>query len=375
MKKILVVYPDPYLSYSPSTLNLYDALSVEFDVSILTFEPDANFSSQKITDKKVIYLKAAPADDGSFKKKILKKLASVFAFNKQKNNLLTYKAKALIKVIKQFEGAIIAVDFFALWCVQKTGRQAHLLSLEIHEKDRYREACSISVQSVIIQTAERYNFLFPGKLINTFYVQNAPVFIEEKNIDITKRRSNDLIFCGSAIPGFGIFSCLEFLKDFPSYTLTLKGAVPEFVEKIIKEKFADLLQQKRLIIDAAYLSATQLNCFISRFRIGFVFYDQLRFDFVKKFNYITAPSGKMFQYYNAGVPVIGSNISGLSSVADFKTGVLIDSLGSAAIKNAIDKIESNYAYFATNAQEASRYFDFNKNITPFIKYLKKNSYA
>ncbi len=159
---------------------------------------------------------------------------------KNYNLLLLFAGKVfpLIREIKKFDGEIIAVDFFALWCVMMAKKKAHLLSLEIIDDDLYRNSCPInSIKSVIIQSEERYNYLFGNQKIKTFFVQNAPRYIDE-NIDLRKRKKNELIFCGSAMPGFGIFRCLEFLESFPEYTLTVKGAIRPDVKNTMRKNFS-----------------------------------------------------------------------------------------------------------------------------------------
>jgi len=372
MKKILIVFPDPILPFSPSTLNLYDSLSNIYDVTILTSEPNLSYSPQKITDKKIIYLKQF--SNPLLTKIFMRGLREINQKLKIKNLnfllLLAGISLPLIREIKKFDGEIIAVDFFALWCVMMAKKKAHLLSLEIINNDLYRNSCPINIiKSVIIQSEVRYRYLFGNQKIKTFFVQNAPNYIDEK-IEIKKRKKNELIFCGSAMPGFGIFRCLEFLENFPEYRLTVKGAVPPDVKNTMREKFSELFDQNRLVINEEYLSPSELNTYINKFRIGFVFYDYIRFDQMNTFNYKTAPSGKLFQYYNAGLPVVSNNISGLNSIKEFKTGVMIESMASAAIKDAIDQIELDYENYAIRSKNLSAQFDFSKNILPFIKYLE-----
>jgi glycosyltransferase involved in cell wall biosynthesis len=374
MKKILIVFPDPTLSFSPFTLNLYDSLSIIYDVTILTFEPISSYSSQKIIDKKVIYLKRFL--NPVFLHLIMRGLRALDKRLKLKNYnfllLLAGRALPLIREIKKFDGEIIAVDFFALWCVGMAKKKAHLLSLEIYDNDLYKKSCPTNViKSVIIQSEERYKYLFGNQKLTTFLVQNAPNYIDEK-INLSARKENELIFCGSAMPGFGIFRCLEFLEDFPEYRLTVKGAIPDYVKKTIIKEFSDLFYQNRLVLNEEYLSPSDLNSFLSNFRIGFVFYDYIKFDYINTFNYKSAPSGKLFQYYNAGLPVVSNNISGLNSIKEFKTGVMINSMDSDSIKNAIDQIELDYENYAIRSKNLSARFDFSKNMMPFIDFLKTN---
>lgn len=373
MEKVLIVFTDVHLAYSPSTLNLYDALGKAFDTEILAFEPDADYSSQRIEDKKIQYL-VRPAENSSIGTPLVKRLVneikkSISPVTQGQSTLLTHKARILIEKIKEFDGQIIAVDFFALWCVQHSGKKAHLFSLEIIENDLYRNDCDLSsIQSVIIQTPERYNYLFPKGNHKVFYIQNAPNYLET-SLNIEARNPRSLVFCGSAIPWFGFISCLEFIIDFPQYTLTVKGAVPSFVKKVIDESYSSLINEKRLILDETYLNAEELNAYLTNFYVGFVFYDMARFEYINKFNYKTAPSGKLFQLYNAGVPVVASNLPGLSSAKEYNAGVLINSLGSGEIAKAIGQISAEYEYFAKGAKNASAVFDFGKGSDKFVQFL------
>ncbi len=124
------------------------------------------------------------------------------------------------------------------------------------------------------------------------------------------------------------------------------------------------------MLDEKYLSPSELNTYINKFRIGFVFYDYFKFDTMKTFNYKSAPSGKLFQYYNAGLPVVSNNVSGLNSIKEYKTGVMTESLDSRSIKDAIDQIELDYENYAIRSKTLSAHFDFGKNIIPFVDYLK-----
>lgn len=374
LKKILIVFTDPHLPYSPTTLNLYDVLSSQYNVSILAFEPDPGYSSQKIVERNVTYINVPVESAG---KPLAKRLFGELekTFNPElvnKKNLLTIKAKKFMEVIKDFNGEIIAVDFFAMWCVQQVNKSAHLLSLEIRDYDIYKNACQAAqIKSVLIQTRERFDFLFPGADLPVFFVQNAPFYLHN-DYAVNLRNKHDLIFCGSAMPGFGIFSCIEFIRDYPEYRLTVKGAIPKFVRQVITKSFSSMLESKTLILDDAYLDPVELNSYISRFYAGFVFYDIYRFPEMHSFNYFSAPSGKLFQYYNAGVPVIGNRLSGLNTVEEFASGILIDSLGAKSIANALDQIENEYSKYVTGASTAAEFYDFKKSIRPFVEFIDKD---
>ena len=370
-KDILVVFPDAHLSYSPSTLNLYDSLDECFNVTIATFYPLESYSSQRVLNRNIEYLTFTNQTGIPLVTRLATELKkTLFPKSKSLDPLLTDRAKVLIKRIKKFTGTIIAVDFFSLWCVQQCGKSAHLFSLEIPENDSYKNRCDLnSVLSVVIQTKDRYEYIFGKKEIRTFIVQNAPRYIDQE-IDYEKRSKKNLIFCGSAMPAFGIFSCIEFILDYPEYCLTVKGAIPPLVRNSIHEKFKFLITEKRLILDEEYLSAEDLNIFLAAYYIGFVFYDAYRFDYINSFNYNTAPSGKLFQYFNAGLPVVVSNIEGLKAVEQFGAGVMINALNAASIKKAIGLIDADYLQIAKAAKQAALHYDFSKAIDPFILFLQ-----
>ena len=373
-KDILIVFPDAHLSYSPSTLNLYDSLDEYFNVTIATFSPLESYSSQRVLNRNVEYLNFTNQTGIPLLRRLATELKkTLFPKSKSLYPLLTARAKVLIDRIKEFTGTIIAVDFFALWCVQQAGKSAHLFSLEIPENDPYKNRCDLnSILSVVIQTKDRYEYIFGEKEIRTFIVQNAPMYIA-RQINYEGRLNTNLVFCGSAMPAFGIFSCIEFILDYPEYSLTIKGAVPPSVRAGIRENFQVLIAEKRLILDEEYLDAEELNIFLADYYIGFVFYDAYRFDYMNCFNYKTAPSGKLFQYFNAGLPVVVSNIEGLKAVEQFGAGVMINALNAASIKKAIELIDADYLQIAKAAKKAALHNDFSKAIEPYIIYLNSVS--
>ena len=370
MRKILIVFYGDHLPYSPSTLSIFYFLKREgYLVNILANSPNSNYSSQKIEDESILYISTSNLRLSFIKTLVivlLKLLNKLFRRSRGDEWVLNTPIDSVyIKNIKkQNPDVIIAVDFFSLWCVQQLKRESHLLSLQI-EDDVYYKRCKVNlIKSVIIQSKERYDYLFDGNL-------KPPIFIfpnSQAYLDFVppyeERNQYSLVYSGSALIDFGIFSCLDFLVDYEDYSLTIKGSVPLATKLGIEKFYNELLVQKRLIIDETYLSAEELTRYLSRFRIGFAFYDFYRFTNLRNFNYYTAPSGKMYQYFNSGVPVIGNAHSGFSIVIEKGAGEIVGSLGSYSIKKAIDTIEHNYLAIARSAKEASKEFDLDK-------YLKK----
>jgi len=128
-----------------------------------------------------------------------------------------------------------------------------------------------------------------------------------------------------------------------------------------------LIYQGSLVIDNSYLDGKDFINYISDFAIGFCFYDIILTR--SSFNYRTAPSGKLFSYYAAAVPVIALNIPGLSSVDEFKTGVLKDTYDPDVIMQAVEKILKNYKYYSNNCKTAADYYAFDRNCYQFMNYL------
>jgi glycosyltransferase involved in cell wall biosynthesis len=91
---------------------------------------------------------------------------------------------------------------------------------------------------------------------------------------------------------------------------------------------------------------------------------------IDTFNYHSAPSGKLFKYLAAGVPVIGIDIPGFGIIKEFNCGVLIKSLDPLTIKTAIEKIESNFDYYSFNCLRVAKEYSFDKTTRPFLEYLE-----
>lgn len=361
-KNILIVFTDSHLPYSPTVLNIFKGLKKKgHSVKMITLNPPAYYAQDKIEDDDIIYI----SDKNSLVKRIVKKIIikvlKKSSSLRKKKQLHTSKADAFVKEIKKHKAdTIIAIDFFSLWCVQQTKQRAHLVSLEIYEGDEYYHNCDLSmIDLVVIQSKERFSHLFPVNLnIPYFIYPNSPVYYQFDPEKI-RRDEKHLIFCGSAVPDFGLISVLDFLLDYPDYKLTIKGPMPKGVKDSINNFYRKLINENRLFINEEYMDADALTKYVAQFRIGFVFYDFYRYDHLRSFNYYTAPSGKLFQYLNSGVPVVTNNIDGFKFVEDNNAGRRIAYLSSLQIKSAIDLINENYIEFVKNSKMLSKKFDNN----------------
>jgi hypothetical protein len=377
-KEFLIIFADPYLAYSPSTLNLFSKLKENHNVELISGKQRDIYISNRISDTNIKYIDFSTEMNvlnvaKTAFSKLLNKLLNKSKKAKDIGNPYNPQTRALISFIKKTEKEIIAVDFKVLWCVQQAGKQAHLLSLEVNTDDLYFKLTQVNtVKSLIIQSEERLDYLFPGEKPPYFFVQNSPDVIDFVP-DFAARKKTDLLYCGSSIVGFGIITCLDFLKDYKEYTLTVKGPVDNEIREIIADFYQDLVDENRLIIESDYLTQAELTRYLSKFRIGFAFYDFYRFSFYRAFNFFSAPSGKVYQYLNSGVPVIGNYLSGFKFIEQNNCGKLISHLSTKQIKAAIDAIEEDYLLFAENAKKLSYEYDFQKMVQPFLEYIDKEN--
>ena len=380
-KSILIVFSDEWVAYSPTVINLYDVLSEDFNVRIVAFESSLN-NQKKLMDRNADCIDISKENTFPINKAIylffrltekiltLNSKIDVFGLFKKVNSYSLLKAFLLWKKIRGLQvDEIIGVDFLSLWVAQTVFGKGHLLSLEIGDIPNnnvlYRLVDRKKIQSVLIQTEERYQYLFDSLKIKTTLVQNAPIF---KPLISYPSNCEGLIFCGLAAPKHGINECLDFIAESSEHIMTVKGIVPEDVKQKIQSKYEHLVSQGRLILDESYVEREDFAEYLSQFDIGFCFYD-LDPSSSSYFHYLTAPSGKLFNYYAAGIPVIGSDIPGLSSVKDFEAGVLIKNRSVESLREAINTIRADRMKFKKNCLKAAEYFSFDKAIKPFRAYL------
>lgn len=369
--KIVILFNGSHLSYSPTVISLYDLLSQYFDVVIVS-PSYKNFNNKPLPNRNVVYLKTMKSSKQYRVNNMLFSLLASFykefaVLKKNKVSLeIFYEFFQIKKQISKLKpDIIIAVDFKNLWYAEILGKNVEFLSLEISKDDGFYDKCNQNnINSVIIQTQNRYQYLFENKELKTFLIQNAPIFKQSPPNNIRK----GLVYCGTAWDPFGFYHCLEFLREYPQYSLTVKGALLQNDRHQVETNYSDILLANRLIIDDAYSDDSEILSYLSKFQIGFCFYN-FEIDWVNTFNYFSAPSGKMFKYFAAGVPVIGNDIEGLLPIKEFDCGVLIKDLSPKSIKAAIATIEQNFDYYSKNCLKAAKHFSFDKAAKPFIEYL------
>ncbi len=371
-KNILILFDGQHLAFSPTTTQLYDMLSVDYTVTILA-ESSTNFIKEKLAGRNVIYYRVIRR-----KPTFIYKLYYYFlaAFNNEakylrKNKIkfpeYFYRYRLTKKIVESGDyDKVIAVDIKNLFYCTLLKQKVDFLSMELGMNEKLLSFTDASIINCIItQSKERLEYLFPDQLLKTFYIQNAPVY---KEVSIPAEKKG-LLYGGTAWDPFGFYHCLDYLKAYKEETLTVQGAVPKADENKIHKLYKNLLTEKRLIINDSYIENDEVVNYFSQFEIGFCFYN-FDLDWVNHFNYKSAPSGKLFKYLAAGVPVVAVDIVGFAFVKDLACGVLVPDLSAGKIREAIVEIRNNYEIFSANAIAAAKHFSFDKMAQPYIDFVK-----
>ncbi|MEO8405245.1 MAG: hypothetical protein ABI480_11640 [Chitinophagaceae bacterium] len=375
-KKVLIVTLNDYVIYQPTILSLYDFLSPDFDVTIISFQPKFA-TKQKDTTRNIVYLKTGLR--GLFFQRFdflfsyFAKFRKLFSkdyvyYHQYYHHYLPSVLKGELKRQKGKNDIIIAVDFPALYEAQKIFGAVHFLSLEIDNNTSryYKLVDPAKVKSVAVQSKERYNYLFPGQQLKTFIIPNSPIYIP---VDRTKNERKDFIWAGAIDRRLAVMECIAFFDRYPQYKLIMKGGGDEKTQRLINEKYGELLTAGRIVIDRKYLAQESFIDFLATFRIGFCFY---AWDLIAaSFNYQSAPSGKLLMYMAAGTPVIACDIPGFQFIKESGAGVLVKDYEPETILNAIQTIEANYQQYSDACLRIAGELSFDKNVAPYIEFLKQ----
>lgn len=372
-EKILILFNGAHLAYSPTVTQLYDALSKNYEVTIVTPHPNI-FNNQKLNRPNVIYYRYKTGMARYFYRIFFEVLARInmdakYFYDRKTTYQDYFLSFPLIERLcsRNNYKRIIAVDLKNLFFMSLLKIKSDFLSLELCANENLLSSIDPElIDCVIIQNKVRYDYLFKNKVFKSFFVQNAPSF---KKIEIKKNRRG-FIYAGTAWGPFGFYHCLNYLNMYPDEILTVQGAIQNKDKELIKLKYSNLINENRLIINAQYLDNEDVVEYISNFEIGFCVYN-FDIDWINNFNYKSVPSGKLFKYLAAGVPVVCNDIIGFDFVKEFECGILIKDLSQAEIRRAVLKIRGNYQQYAENAIKAAMHFSFDKAIKPYLEYIKE----
>jgi len=359
-KRILIVFPDEWLQYSPSVLNMYRCCNG------------------------LHYTKLLYVDNGKFKNKGLVENSNCISIGKPaayvSRKTVGYKFYKIVRLIfslffiklfnKKYD-IIIGIDSAGYLSAKLFFKNAIYFSLETENDSYYKMCRELGIETLIIQSKERKEFMVGNdESIRVYYIQNSPILEEEIKVEPSVKLNKRILYMGNIEFGYGLEQFIDCIKDLGrEYTLTLKGIKNDKFYNFLHQKYKTLIDQGKIIFDFSYVEQSKVIEYVSQFYIGVTGYD---LELAKKsFNYFSSPAGKLFNYYAAGVPVIGIDIIGLKSVKDFNAGVLMDEVSSSKITDAVNEIEKNYSLMSQNCLRASKEFDFKKAFDLFINDIIK----
>jgi len=359
---LVILFPDDWAIYSPTLTRLVDRLAPYFDVKAFVLDT-GRFDLSSLGADRYVRVRCP--------KSLAWALRKLGLFRITRSLLLAKHAFAARHVRH-----LVAVDGDGALAAMLVGRSRfHFLSLEIRRHAFLRRAIPRRLQSIVIQTEDRLRFQFDSRSIAgvpIFYVQNAPsvpTVAPPSRLPVSREKGLKLVFMGNAIPAHGLEPMLALLRSLPESTLTLQGNVPDGSWRIIKASYADLLAEKRILVPDEFMAEEQLSDFLSQFDVGLCLYSlrgMQRYDF----NYVSAPSGKMFNYFAAGIPVLGSDLLGLQPVKEHGAGMLVRDNSVEELSVAAEKIAADMDRYRDAARAAARHYDFAAATAPWLDYLR-----
>ncbi|MCS7232043.1 MAG: hypothetical protein RMJ67_07905 [Elusimicrobiota bacterium] len=348
-KKILIIFPDPWVKFSPSVANFIEMLNKENVSSIVLYLNDGYFDSSDL-----------PFDCYEVSiNRILYKLLSKFRILKFAKILILYLEAIRLSKKHKFKGAV-GFDDVGYISARLVNKNTIYYSLEIDRNLLNRIIFTIFRPCLIIQSEERKNYLAKNlENKKVCYIQNSPILYQDYNVKPSNQRNGYLYF-GHLIREHGIEPSIEAVREMGD-KLVIKYVKVNGRNKYLdylKSKYQNLIKEGILVFDDSFIKQEEIIDYISNFRIGFVFYDN---DLVRRsYNYQTSPSGKAFNYLASGTPIIGSDIAGLRFIKDYEAGILVKNVNTQEILKAIHKINSNYEFFSKNAINAIKHLSYNK---------------
>lgn len=368
-KNILVIFPYDHLVYSPTTMNLCRALLEQGHNVTVLYGFEKNWQGKE-NPWMPGHVKYNRIEIPYWTIRIIRPLGKLF---KKLGAKFTIKERLIQQeieheIIDTWEyDEIIAVDLFALYCVQQLGYECHFVSLEADDsRDLLSHVDSNNIKSVITQSKERLERLFKDNPPKHFFVPNAPTYhpFRPKTSAV-----KSLVYNGTIQPCFGGLSLVEFAKKYRDFDVTFKGF---YAKGTADQMAAAIYKEENVHIDKTYESEIDLQTYLTDFGIGVCLYD---FDdpIIKNnlFNYKTAPSGKVNMYLSAGLPVIATRIPSLQFLEDEYAGVLVLSHVPETIKQAVDEILANYETYSYNARILAQKNSFKEKIKPFLHFIEK----
>ena len=366
-RKAFIVFPDTWLSYSPSIINLAKVMIENgWQVSVEAFDDGSFHRTGEIEVSYTVPSRATRKIVGMFK------LFSLYRF-------FALSAR-VFKLRKEGFEAVIGVDSLGYLIARLFFDKPVYYSLHIHNTLSAFLCKRLGIDRMIIQTRERLDQVFRDcgyRPADVWFIQNSPI-VERSRQNAVKRdhRGFRMVYFGNVARNtYGIENCIEVLHHVADdITLTLKGPVSAEYQRELESSYGGFISSGRLSFDSEYVPQDTVISWLEEFDLGFCFYDEgqiLRGDP----NILSAPSGKMFNYLAAGLPVIGSKISGLRILTEFGAGILLERQQPEAIGAAVTEIRQSYEKYRQGSRQAALVNDFRVMAESFLADLAKPAKA
>jgi glycosyltransferase involved in cell wall biosynthesis len=365
--KAFILFPDTWLSYSPSIINLVKVMKENgWDVTLLAFHDG---SYQRTDEIEAIYLQPS---------QIMRRVIGILKFF----SLYRFIALSLLswKFSKQKFELVIGVDSLGFLITRIFFDRPIYYSLHIRKVFSSYVIKKLGISRVIIQSQERLELEFQGHSYrppNAWYIQNSPILDSTLRASCrSDRQKIKLIYFGNVARNvYNIENCIEVLFHLPEdFSLTLKGPIANEYQRELEFIYGEFIDSGRLSFDSNYLAQDAVVSWLEDFDIGLCFYSELQI-FSQDPNIISAPSGKLFNYLAAGLPVVGSKIPGLRILTEFGAGITLEKQLPEEIGAAVLEILKTYDKFKQGCREAALKNDFrimaNNFLTDITTTLKK----
>lgn len=397
MKKITIFFWDGWLDVSPTLLSILTFCKLKGYKVDFVLRDNCTFDSKSIEffqNENIIFFKIQTINKFSILcSSLIKNIEKIINITKNKllvrifyHIIFQLKYLSSYKELKCFRKQIhnlslssndigIFIDSYSLFTCNKILNKfkvKYYLSLEILNKSeikfdwlnfilKYKESSILNnqIDLVIIQDNIRFNQLMNSihkiNNINSFYLPNS-VFKDEINIqsDFFREKFNiskeqKILLAAGMISEF--VSSYDIAKVMGQQTLVsnittiFHNRIKDDYEQFYLNKILDV-SPKNFFLSLDPVPFNQLYKIYNSVNIGLVIYNSS----IKDLNYteIGSASGKLFQFAKYGIPVIASNLKGMTElVKTHNLGVIINSVDE--IPDAILEINKKYDFYSKSA--------------------------
>ena len=162
-------------------------------------------------------------------------------------------------------------------------------------------------------------------------VRNLPIVKDMQPYDT---RENILLYQGALNMGRGIELLIEMMKHFPDYKLYIAGK--GYMDAELKKLAADLSLSERVVF-TGNLRFDELHKLTSRAKIGF------SVEHGTSLNYRYALPNKVFDYIQAGTPVVCSDLPEMRAVVDeYSVGEIFADHDAESLAKLVSKMLENH---------------------------------